>query len=180
MRASRPPTANSRRAGLDGVASLASLLLGLTTLAGCVFYEPPGSARSALYDPNTQPLITAPAPAATGNETKTASLTPQVKPSPEPKIDADPKRLIGLDRTALIALLGKPAFERKDKPAEFWRYSGDSCMLDLYLYGPEKAAEKDKAVRVRLVAAHGPSDAPVDAGDCLRTILRARLASDAG
>ena len=53
-------------------------------------------------------------------------------------------------------------------------------MLDLYLYGPEKAAEEDKVVRVRHVAAHGPSDAPVDAGDCLRTILRARLASDAG
>jgi hypothetical protein len=161
-------------------------------LAGCV---DPNENAASLYD--GQPVFAAAVTAAprqnpgtaSGNavpaegernaaaEPKVAALTPPAAPKTDSGVDADPKRLIGLDRSALTALLGRPAFERKDRPAEFWRYNGESCMLDLYLYGPTKAAEKDKTVRVRHVAAHGPHDSPADIGDCLRGILRARLAS---
>lgn len=187
MPARRPLTANNRP--LRARIALAGALVALGALAGCV--DPNENAASLYADqpvfaapvtmPDTHRDGAAPAKAAgTDTERKTASLTPPARPKPEPKIDADPRRLMGLDRSALTALLGKPAFERKDKPAEFWRYNGESCMLDLFLYGPAKAAAKDRTVRVRHVAARGLNDSPVDVGDCLRTILRARLANDAG
>lgn len=187
MHARRPLTANSGRIRIR--IALALALVASSALVGCVdASENSGS----LYD--GQPNIAGSPANGTGSDgvasqqsanpadqnNKTAALTPPGQPTPIPKIDADPKRLIGLDRDALIALLGKPSFKRKDNPAEFWRYNSDSCMLDLYLYGPAKPTAKDKAVRVRHVAAHGPNDAPVDTSDCLRTILRARLTSDSG
>jgi hypothetical protein len=46
----------------------------------------------------------------------------------------EPVHLNGLDGGELRALLGQPAFERHEQPAEYWRYSVDDCLLDLFLY----------------------------------------------
>jgi len=174
MRAPRRVSANNRGRARR-LAALAGALIGLSALAACSGAPADGAAELS----SAEPAVSAPEDAATtGEDQKTAALTPEGERAS--KIDADPKRLIGLDRNELTALLGEPAFRRKDNPAEFWRYRGESCMLDLFLYGPEKVAAKDKAVRVRHVAARGLTDTPVAAGECLRTILRARLARNAG
>lgn len=99
---------------------------------------------------------------------------------PEGAVDADPKRLIGLDHAGVTAMLGEPEFRRKDAPAELWRYRGEHCMLDLFLYGPDKAAAADKRVLVRHVEARALSDGRVTTTECLRALLRARATRDAG
>jgi len=172
MRAARRRTASRRRA--RRLAALVGSLLALGALAACSGAPADDGAGPAA----SQPASVSEDAATPGDDQKTASRPPDSKR--EQKIDADPQRLIGLDRGGLTALLGEPAFRRKDAPAEFWRYSGDGCMLDVYLYGPETVAARDKSIRVRHVAVRSLGDARLGVGDCLHTILRARLARGAG
>lgn len=34
----------------------------------------------------------------------------------------------------VAGLYGKPGFVRRDGPAEIWRYDGEDCLLDVFLY----------------------------------------------
>jgi hypothetical protein len=43
-------------------------------------------------------------------------------------------QLIGLDPLALRHMLGPPDFQRREAPAEFWRYDLEPCTLDLFLH----------------------------------------------
>jgi len=43
-------------------------------------------------------------------------------------------QLIGLDPPALRHMLGPPDFQRREAPAEFWRYDFEPCTLDLFLH----------------------------------------------
>jgi hypothetical protein len=172
MRAARRHTANRRRA--HRLAALIGLFVALNALAACSGAPADDGAGPAASQPSADDDDAT----TTGEDQKTASLPPDGKR--EQKIDADPKRLIGLDRGGLTALLGEPSFRRKDAPAEFWRYAGEGCMLDVFLYGPEKITSKDKALRVRHVAVRSLNDSRIGVSDCLRTILRARLTSSAG
>lgn len=177
MRAARRHTANRHRANRRRAHRLAALVGSfavLSALAACSDAPADGGGGPGI----SQPVSISDDAAPTGEDQKTAALPPDSKV--EKTIDADPKRLIGLDRGGLTALLGKPSFLRKDAPAEFWRYAGDGCMLDVYLYGPEQVAARDKAIRVRHVAVRSVSDSRIGVSDCLRTILRARLTSKAG
>lgn len=47
---------------------------------------------------------------------------------------AAPKLAIGMTREQIEALLGSPAFLRRDPPAEFRRYRSEGCILELYFY----------------------------------------------
>ena len=56
--------------------------------------------------------------------------------------------LKGLTSIEVEAMLGRPSFTRRDKPAEIWQYRNNVCILDLFLY-PEAtgAAVAHYAVR---------------------------------
>jgi hypothetical protein len=75
-------------------------------------------------------------PAEAGPESAGRAQRVAIPPAPPP-IDDDPERLLGLDAAALRALLGTPGFVRRDSPAELWRYTNKSCLLDLFLYRTE-------------------------------------------
>lgn len=166
-------TANSVRpfrAALAGaIAALALLLTGCGGEPSEAEFTGPG-ARPRLIVSQTAPLPV---------ESESAALEPGTPARPEPGIDADPKRLMGLDGAGLTALLGPPEFRRADAPAELWRYRGDGCMLDLFLYGPARTTESER-VTVRHVEARPIGVERVSTDDCLRALLRARLPREAG
>lgn len=87
-----------------------------------------------------------------------------------PPVDEDPRQLMGLDRAALTARLGKPALVRRDGDAEVWQYRADRCVLDLFLYGAEKKVE-----HTDLRNRGGESEATVRG--CFANMLRAALPS---
>jgi hypothetical protein len=43
-------------------------------------------------------------------------------------------RLVGMDSSQVQGLLGQPALQRRERPAQYWRYSYAGCILDLFLY----------------------------------------------
>lgn len=99
-------------------------------------------------------------------------------PPPEPEIDSNPNRLLGLDRGAITGLLGTPGFVRSEAPAQLWRYRDERCLLDLFLYGDGDNAENGAVVRhyeVRSIA-----DPAVSPSDCLKALLLARMKGKAG
>ncbi len=53
-------------------------------------------------------------------------------PIPEPAVN--PSVVIGMAAGELRDLLGPPEFRRRDKPAEIWRYTNGTCVLDVFLY----------------------------------------------
>jgi hypothetical protein len=57
----------------------------------------------------------------------------------EPSVPAAPElprgiRLVGMDSSQVQGLLGQPALQRRERPAQYWRYSYAGCILDLFLY----------------------------------------------
>ncbi len=55
---------------------------------------------------------------------------------PKPAAPELPKgvRLVGMDSAEVQGLLGIPALQRREQPAQYWRYSYAGCTLDLFLY----------------------------------------------
>ncbi|MFQ5773367.1 MAG: hypothetical protein ACE5GS_02505 [Kiloniellaceae bacterium] len=98
-----------------------------------------------------------------------AVATKTAAPPPEPAIDDDPDRLLGLDRGALGALLGEPALIRREPPAEIWQYRGATCIFDVFLY---EEAGRD---RVTYLEARDTAAQTVEARGCFNELLRARL-----
>ena len=92
--------------------------------------------------------------------------------APLPAIDSDPRRLLGLDRVRLTALLGEPEFLRSDAPAELWRYRAPNCMLDLFLY--RRAGGVAGPVTVQHFTARTNDNGTIAAQRCLEALLRAR------
>lgn len=133
-----------------------------------------GAAESA--DKEDNPAADAKAPP--GSSPPSAAEDTASLPPPEPEIDSNPNRLLGLDRAAVTGLLGVPGFARSEAPAQLWRYRDERCLLDLFLYGDENNAENGAVVRhyeVRSVA-----DPAVSPSDCLRALLLARMKGKAG
>lgn len=42
--------------------------------------------------------------------------------------------VMGLDRSEVEQLLGRPGLVRRESPAEIWQYQTTSCVLDVFLY----------------------------------------------
>jgi hypothetical protein len=162
----------TRARGVQLFAAAAAALLLAACGASPPMRDAPAPAKPTLTIADAKPV-----PAA---ETQTAAIAPEPRTPRAPAIDADPKRLLGLDHAALTAMLGAPEFRRKDPPAELWRYRGEGCTLSLFFYGPEKAAERDKRVLVRHVESRATGGAAVTTGDCLRVLLQARAAKKTG
>lgn len=55
---------------------------------------------------------------------------------PKPAAPELPKgvRLVGMNSAEVQGLLGAPALQRREQPAQYWRYSYAGCTLDLFLY----------------------------------------------
>jgi len=91
-----------------------------------------------------------------------------------------PVGLIGLQRELLLAQLGEPGFLRRDGPAQLWRYTADTCLLDVFLYRRgDGFAVSHVESRPRFVAP-GVSPAPVSPDSCyarLRSMRGAAAAS---
>lgn len=155
-----------RRARALGAALLAALA------AACEAPAPDRATPSAEAAP---PAIEEPAPAA-GAPAEEAEAAPAPAPEPdiaalppEPEIDDDPARLIGLTRERVDALLGAPALIRREPPAEIRQYRGDDCVFDIFLY------EEQGEHRVTYVEARDAEAGRVEARPCLNGLLRARL-----
>lgn len=83
-------------------------------------------------------------------------------------LPAAPKLAIGMTRGQIEALLGPPAFLRRDPPAEFRRYRSESCILELYFY-PSGRRHVLKHLEIR--KADGRE---VDSERCLQNIANGR------
>ncbi len=109
------------------------------------------------------------APAATAPQSD-AQATPEIAAlPPEPVIDDDPARVLGLGPDQLTEILGKPELTRREPPAEIWQYRGESCVFDVFLY------EEAGRVRVTYLEARDENAKPIAERNCLNQLLRARL-----
>lgn len=153
--------------------------LGLCLLVGLL-------ALGACQTTNKSPVATAPAaPAAVESgeaaqqeavtvepAPQVAALPPQAQPAPEPvepPIDDDPGQLMGLDRSGLTNLLGKPDLVRREQPAEIWQYVTADCVFDVVLY------DSGQRYQVTYLEARNAEADRLSPRPCLNQILRARL-----
>lgn len=60
-----------------------------------------------------------------------------------------PKQLIGLNRDEVHSLLGFPWLLKREGTAELWQYRVTSCVLDLFLLGPDPGDLKVSHVELR-------------------------------
>ena len=63
-----------------------------------------------------------------------ATLAPQV-PIPSAPPRGEPDRFANITAPQLQAMLGAPAFVRKDGATEMWRYDAPSCRAFFFIYG---------------------------------------------
>ena len=93
---------------------------------------------------------------------------------PEPVINDDPQQLMGLDPSALNALLGEPELIRRETPAEIWQYRNEGCVFDVFLYDTSSGRE------VTYIEARDDAAQQIETRACLNGLLRARLAQPLG
>lgn len=167
----------------------------LSLLAACAELPP---SLSKLLQPAPEP------PPAQASEPSPAPSNPESTPAPAPAADAAPAqddspaaraarlqgrlpqeaareplprdlpRLIGLSREAVIQLLGPAGFIRRDGPVQIWRYTGDDCFLDLFLF-----READ-SFRVNHAEARSKTAGPLPLNPCYQRLVAARRAGRAG
>jgi len=119
-------------------------------------------------------------------DTKLDKVAPVAKPARRPDSDAvaqrppafsaaerDPSRLLDLRRGDLAAILGEPAFVRRDMSAEVWQYRTDACVLDLFLY------ETDKSLAVTYYEFRSRRDGEVARDECFVSLLRQGISRSA-
>jgi len=80
----------------------------------------------------------------------------------------EPSLLKGLSGRQVQALLGAPAFKRRDAPAEIWQYRARQCTLDLFVY------EEGGGQRVEHYSVRSP--ARLADKDCFTELLAAAAA----
>ena len=103
------------------------------------------------------------------------SITETVHYAPaEPTLDDDPKKLLGLDRSSLSTLLGRPKVVRRERPAEIWQYFGANCVFDVFLY------EDGGAYRVVHSEARDAAAMRTEPRACLGQLLRTRPTEPVG
>jgi hypothetical protein len=109
-----------------------------------------------------------------GNKSATAPIRqePQVAalppPAPVPQGAESPRKLVGLDRPTLQALLGAPALQRAEGKAELWQYRAAACVLDVFFF-----AGKDGQSRVTHADLRGRRDSRAAPQGCYADIVAA-------
>ncbi len=91
-----------------------------------------------------------------------ALATPQ-QSEPLPSLET----LTNLNAGDLQALLGAPAFTRRDDPAQLWQYRGDRCTLDIFLYRPAGGGD----FQVDYFAARPSGAAEVSTEACFHSVI---------
>jgi hypothetical protein len=66
-------------------------------------------------------------------------VPPPAPPRPRPPAqqqqpELDPRRLVGLDRDATLAMLGQPSSVREQPPSTVWTYKTQGCALDIFFF----------------------------------------------
>lgn len=147
-----------------------ALLLSAALLAACQAQGPataPAAPSGEIAAEGTE------ADANAGPDTaKLAALPPA--PPPEPAVDDDPARLMGLRAAEVDALLGPPDLVRREPPAEVRQYSAEDCVFDVFLY------DEAGSYRVTYIEARDLAAQRIAARPCLNRLLRARLAGTGG
>ena len=109
-----------RRTGSVAIALLLSACSGSSDLLSVFDHKEDGKAggseTASLPPPSAPEALPAPAPV----------------PSPAKAID--PKRLVGLTREQVTALIGPPRGVSDNPPATVWAYRTDGCSLDVMFY----------------------------------------------
>ncbi|MBO6563049.1 MAG: hypothetical protein JJ959_21065 [Nisaea sp.] len=118
--------------------------------------------------------------------TKAGKIAPVGEPARRPTPEAtaqlppgfsaaerDPSRLLDLRRRDLSAILGEPAFVRRDMSAEVWQYRTEACVLDLFLY------EIDQSLAVTYYEFRSRQDQEVARDECFVTLLRQGISRSA-
>jgi hypothetical protein len=95
-------------------------------------------------------------------------LTGLPAPSVPPARNLD--RLIGLDQSRVIAVLGSPRSQSESPPATVWHFGGTNCDLDVYFY-VDQPSQVMRALRYE-VRGHGASDS--SARRCYEALVNAR------
>jgi len=108
--------------------------------------EPKGEAGPAVakIDAVTVAAAAPPPPPPADAQPKNVNLT-RGRPAEIPT----PKQLIGLNRDEVHALLGFPWLLKREGTAELWQYRVTSCVLDLFLLGPDPGDLKVSHVELR-------------------------------
>ena len=121
-----------------------------------------GSPPPAATAPEAGERSAAPEPA------ETARLPDPPPPAADrrPEIALKPEQMLGMTRAEIDGLLGRPAFVRREPPAEFRRYRTPDCFLELYFYRRNDVHVVD---HVEFRGLRGGSDA-----ECLASVLRSR------
>ena len=87
-------------------------------------------------------------------------------------LSRDPAQLIGAPPERLLAALGIPRAQRRERPAEVWQYRGRDCVLDVFFYAVAADSKEVVHLEARDDAAHETALAP-----CLTGVLQDRVAS---
>ena len=69
----------------------------------------------------------------TGSDLKPAIGHPYLPGEPSPNKN-DPSRLVGMDESGVVKLLGQPQKVRSKPPGTIWSYSANGCSLDVFFY----------------------------------------------
>ena len=88
-------------------------------------------------------------------------------PTPPPQQAAiDPASLVGMTGERVTALFGTPVFVRRDPPGEFWRYRGQTCVLELFFY-LQRGAQ-----RVDHLETRNTGSKPEDRANCIAKLRK--------
>jgi hypothetical protein len=99
-------------------------LLAVGALSNCISGNPQPAAKAD--DSNSKGAV----------EDHSAANEAPVPPVPpaKPVNQLDPKRLVGMSEGQVTELIGTPKEVRDEPPALVWRYTGDSCFVDVLFY----------------------------------------------
>ena len=78
----------------------------------------------------------------------------------------DPASLVGMTGERVTALFGTPVFVRRDPPGEFWRYRGQTCVLELFFY------LQGGAQRVDHLETRNTGSKPEDRANCIAKLRK--------
>lgn len=113
------------------------------------------------------------------DDTSPAARAARLAGRPPPETPSEPlprdlPRLTGLSREAVLGLLGPAGFVRRDGPVQIWRYTGDDCFLDLFLF------RESDSFRVNHVEARSKVSGQVPVFPCYQRLVGARRAGRSG
>jgi hypothetical protein len=158
--------------------AIAPAFAALAACATPVYTPPPEPAPAPAPEPAPAPAHVGDAPEAPPPDTDTSPAARAARlagrPPPSESGRDAPVRLIGLSREFVLELLGPAGFVRRDGPVQIWRYTGNDCFLDIFLF------REGDAFRVNHVEARSKNAEPISVNSCYQRLVAARRGGVAG